>query len=106
MESSSSREEPTSWDELYNINLMSSEFFLKFRKEIQGVVAEENKVRARQEVRLVGPDGGEGFVIHDGGWQSGDVHIFDREIKEVINVVEEIATVAHKRRQGELKHGK
>ncbi|KAK4265598.1 hypothetical protein QN277_026628 [Acacia crassicarpa] len=36
MESSSSGEEPTSWDELYNINLMPSEFFLKFRKEIQG----------------------------------------------------------------------
>lgn len=31
-------EEPaTSWDELYNINLMPSELFLKFRKEIQGV---------------------------------------------------------------------
>lgn len=30
-------EEPVSWDELYNINLMPSELFLKFRKEIQGV---------------------------------------------------------------------
>lgn len=35
MESGSSGEEPTSWDELYSINLMPSEFFLKFRKEIQ-----------------------------------------------------------------------
>jgi len=31
------QEEPASWDELYNINLMPSELFLKFRKEIQGV---------------------------------------------------------------------
>lgn len=30
-------EEPSSWDELYNINLMPSELFLKFRKEVQGV---------------------------------------------------------------------
>ncbi|KAL4283682.1 hypothetical protein GQ457_16G002430 [Hibiscus cannabinus] len=29
-------EEPTSWDDLYNINLIPSELFLKFRKEIQG----------------------------------------------------------------------
>ncbi|XP_028751452.1 uncharacterized protein LOC114711250 [Neltuma alba] len=36
MESGSSMEESTSWDELYNINLMPSEFFLKFRKETQG----------------------------------------------------------------------
>ena len=36
MESAPSGEEPTSWDELYNINLMPSELFLKFRKEIQG----------------------------------------------------------------------
>ncbi|GAB4838039.1 hypothetical protein Ancab_027567 [Ancistrocladus abbreviatus] len=31
-----SDEEPTSWDELYNINLVPSELFLKFRKEIEG----------------------------------------------------------------------
>lgn len=30
-------EEPTSWEDLYNINLMPSELFLKFRKEIQGI---------------------------------------------------------------------
>lgn len=36
MEPSSSGEEPMSWDELYNINLMPSELFLKFRKEIEG----------------------------------------------------------------------
>ncbi|XP_009766496.1 uncharacterized protein LOC107765100 [Nicotiana tabacum] len=33
---SRSGEEPTSWDELYNVNLMPSEIFLKFRKEIEG----------------------------------------------------------------------
>ncbi|KAM3215931.1 putative protein isoform X1 [Capsicum chacoense] len=33
---SRSGEEPVSWDELYNVNLMPSEIFLKFRKEIQG----------------------------------------------------------------------
>ncbi|KAL8036010.1 hypothetical protein ABFX02_12G131700 [Erythranthe guttata] len=36
MEGNSNGEEPTSWEELYNINLMPSEIFLKFRKEIQG----------------------------------------------------------------------
>lgn len=41
-------EEPaTSWDELYNINLMPSELFLKFRKEIQGV-----RVALNMEVRF------------------------------------------------------
>ncbi|GKV24745.1 hypothetical protein SLE2022_162670 [Rubroshorea leprosula] len=29
-------QEPPSWDELYNIDLMPSELFLKFRKEIEG----------------------------------------------------------------------
>lgn len=28
---------PTSWEELYNINLIPSELFLKFRKEVQGI---------------------------------------------------------------------
>jgi len=36
MESRSNGEEPKSWDELYNIDLMPSELFLKFRKEIEG----------------------------------------------------------------------
>ncbi|PPD89987.1 hypothetical protein GOBAR_DD13085 [Gossypium barbadense] len=36
MEPPPNGEEPTSWDELYNINLIPSELFLKFRKEIQG----------------------------------------------------------------------
>lgn len=36
MEEGSNGEEPTSWDELYNINLMPSELFVKFRKEIEG----------------------------------------------------------------------
>ncbi|KAK3438688.1 hypothetical protein EUGRSUZ_C03348 [Eucalyptus grandis] len=37
METSPAGEEPTSWDERYSINLMPSELFLKFRKEIQGI---------------------------------------------------------------------
>lgn len=37
MEAGSNGEEPTSWDELYSINLMPSELFLKFRKEIEGL---------------------------------------------------------------------
>ncbi|KAJ4848794.1 hypothetical protein Tsubulata_047279 [Turnera subulata] len=37
MEPASNGEEPTSWDELYNINLMPSELFFKFRKEIEGL---------------------------------------------------------------------
>lgn len=36
MEETSNGEELASWDELYNINLMPSEFFFKFRKEIEG----------------------------------------------------------------------
>ncbi|KAK8553369.1 hypothetical protein V6N13_062177 [Hibiscus sabdariffa] len=36
MEPAPNGEEPTSWDDLYNINLIPSELFLKFRKEIQG----------------------------------------------------------------------
>ncbi|KAL0288284.1 UNVERIFIED_CONTAM: hypothetical protein Scaly_2735500 [Sesamum calycinum] len=36
MEGTSNGEEPASWEELYNINLMPSEIFLKFRKELQG----------------------------------------------------------------------
>lgn len=36
MEANPNGEEPTSWEELYNINLTPSEIFLKFRKEIQG----------------------------------------------------------------------
>ncbi|KAL5698368.1 hypothetical protein ACHQM5_029417 [Ranunculus cassubicifolius] len=34
--SSLTKEEPISWDELYDINLVPSELFLKFRKEIEG----------------------------------------------------------------------
>ncbi|XP_057500668.1 uncharacterized protein LOC130784716 isoform X1 [Actinidia eriantha] len=36
MDSAPSGEEPTSWDEMYNINLMPTELFLKFRKELEG----------------------------------------------------------------------
>lgn len=36
MEPSLNSEEPPSWDELYNINLVPSELFFKFRKEHQG----------------------------------------------------------------------
>lgn len=32
----SNGEEPTSWEELYNVNLIPSELFVKFRKEIEG----------------------------------------------------------------------
>ncbi|KAG9152346.1 hypothetical protein Leryth_016726 [Lithospermum erythrorhizon] len=45
-------EEPTSWDELYNINLMHSEIFVKFRREIQGfrigINLEEIHVRSKK----------------------------------------------------------
>ncbi|XP_010557660.1 PREDICTED: uncharacterized protein LOC104826590 [Tarenaya hassleriana] len=30
-------EEPPSWDELYSVNLMPSELFVKFRKELEGL---------------------------------------------------------------------
>ncbi|KAG6590034.1 hypothetical protein SDJN02_14723 [Cucurbita argyrosperma subsp. argyrosperma] len=36
MDSGSSGEEPTSWEDLCSINLMPSELFLKFRKELRG----------------------------------------------------------------------
>ncbi|KAK2645233.1 hypothetical protein Ddye_020428 [Dipteronia dyeriana] len=36
MDTGSNGEQPTSWEELYNINLMPSELFLKFRKELEG----------------------------------------------------------------------
>ncbi|KAK3040357.1 hypothetical protein RJ639_026762 [Escallonia herrerae] len=36
MDSGSNGEEPKSWDELYKVDLMPSELFLKFRKEIEG----------------------------------------------------------------------
>lgn len=36
MDSGSNVEENKSWDELYTLDLMPSELFLKFRKEIQG----------------------------------------------------------------------
>lgn len=37
MEGTSNGDEPTSWEDLYNVNLMPSEIFLKFRKDIQGL---------------------------------------------------------------------
>lgn len=37
MEAGTNGEEPTSWEDLYNINLMPSELFLKFRKQIEGI---------------------------------------------------------------------
>lgn len=37
MDSGSNGEEPTSWEERYNINLIPSELFLKFRKEVEGI---------------------------------------------------------------------
>ncbi|KAL1532929.1 hypothetical protein AAHA92_32881 [Salvia divinorum] len=36
MEGTSNGDESNSWDELYNFNLMPTEIFFKFRKEIQG----------------------------------------------------------------------
>ncbi|CAI9293147.1 unnamed protein product [Lactuca saligna] len=36
MDAGSNGEEPKSWDELYSIDLMPSELFLKFREELQG----------------------------------------------------------------------
>lgn len=37
MEGTSNGDEPTSWEDLYNVNLMPSEIFLKFRKDVQGL---------------------------------------------------------------------
>lgn len=37
MDTGPNGEEPTSWDELYGINLIPSELFLKFRKEVEGL---------------------------------------------------------------------
>uniref|UniRef100_A0A7N0SY06 DUF7781 domain-containing protein n=1 Tax=Kalanchoe fedtschenkoi TaxID=63787 RepID=A0A7N0SY06_KALFE len=37
MESGSGNQEPLSWDELYKVDLMPSEFFFKFRKQVQGI---------------------------------------------------------------------
>ena len=37
MDSGSNGDGPTSWEELYNVNLLPSELFLKFRKELQGI---------------------------------------------------------------------
>lgn len=37
MDTGPNGEEPTSWEELYSINLMPSELSFKFRKEVQGL---------------------------------------------------------------------
>jgi hypothetical protein len=37
MDLDSNGDGPTSWEELCNINLVPSELFLKFRKELQGI---------------------------------------------------------------------
>lgn len=37
MDPASNGEEPASWEELYNINLMPSELVFKFRKEVEGI---------------------------------------------------------------------
>nr|XP_011460702.1 PREDICTED: uncharacterized protein LOC101295941 isoform X1 [Fragaria vesca subsp. vesca] len=37
MDWNSNGEEPSSWEELYSINLIPSELFLKFRKDLQGL---------------------------------------------------------------------
>ncbi|OVA06827.1 hypothetical protein BVC80_1421g13 [Macleaya cordata] len=65
MESVSNSEEPASWDELYNINLVPSELFLKFRKEIEGVRvglnlefynAPSNEYQAKLVLKPLSPD--------------------------------------------------
>lgn len=50
-------EEPANWDELYSINLMPSEFFLKFRKELEGF-----RVGVNLEVLFVWDSSGFCFV--------------------------------------------
>ncbi|KAF8388730.1 hypothetical protein HHK36_025410 [Tetracentron sinense] len=65
MESGTNGEEPTSWDELYNINLVPTELFLKFRKEIQGFRvglnlefynAPSNEYQAKLVLKPLNPD--------------------------------------------------
>ncbi|TYI76637.1 hypothetical protein E1A91_D06G089800v1 [Gossypium mustelinum] len=59
MEPPPNGEEPTSWDELYNINLIPSDLFLKFRKEIQGF-----RVGVNLEVGI-----GHNFKMNAIGWK-------------------------------------
>ncbi|KAI8553341.1 hypothetical protein RHMOL_Rhmol05G0007800 [Rhododendron molle] len=59
MDTGTSGEEPKSWDELYNINLIPSELFLKFRKEIEGF-----RVGLNMEVGV-----GHSFQLHATGWK-------------------------------------
>ncbi|XP_041009209.1 uncharacterized protein LOC121253276 isoform X2 [Juglans microcarpa x Juglans regia] len=65
MDSTSNGEEPTSWEELYKINLMPSELFLKFRKEVQGIRvglnlefynAPSNEYQAKLVLKPLSPD--------------------------------------------------
>ncbi|KAK4566078.1 hypothetical protein RGQ29_002321 [Quercus rubra] len=65
MDSGSNGEEPTPWEELYNINLMPSELFLKFRKETQGLRvglnlefynAPTNEFQAKLVLKPLAPD--------------------------------------------------
>ncbi|CAM8938082.1 unnamed protein product [Rhodiola kirilowii] len=37
MESGSGAQEPASWDEIYKIDLIPTEIFFKFRKQVQGI---------------------------------------------------------------------
>ncbi|XP_011078084.1 uncharacterized protein LOC105161923 isoform X2 [Sesamum indicum] len=77
MEGTSNGEEPASWEELYNINLMPSEIFLKFRKEIQGfrvgvnledVQLVSKKIPVTKFLNLqVGV--GHSFQLHATGWK-------------------------------------
>ncbi len=46
MDGDSNSEEPVPWDELYKIDLVPSELFIKFRREVQGI-----RVGANLEVR-------------------------------------------------------
>ncbi|KAL9149790.1 hypothetical protein ABFS82_12G128500 [Erythranthe guttata] len=77
MEGNPNGEEPTSWEELYNINLMPSEIFLKFRKQIQGfrvgvnfedVQLVSKKIPVTKFLNLqVGV--GHSFQLHATGWK-------------------------------------
>lgn len=86
MDAGSNGEEPVSWDELYNINLMPSELFLKFRKEVQGVRvglnlefynAPVNEYQAKLVLKPLSPDRKWKFIyepVHH------DVHILSKKI--------------------------
>ncbi|XP_057498025.1 uncharacterized protein LOC130782644 isoform X2 [Actinidia eriantha] len=58
MDSAPSGDESTSWDEMCNINLMPTELFLKFRKELEGF-----RIGLNMEVGI-----GHSFKLRATGW--------------------------------------